>query len=187
MTEEDIEQLKRENAELGAALSRAEQRFQELEALLMRALLRIEELERQKAKDSHNSSLPPSRDHDKRHPMGQRPKSQKRKGGQAGHRGHTLLQVKEPDEVIVHRPLVCEHCQWDLRAEPGQLVERRQVHDLPAVRVQVQEHQLHAGKLSAECQRTCTVWPRAPGSGRLSLAVPVAFRRADVRNVGRSV
>ena len=62
MTEEEIQQLKKEHAELKATCARQEQHIEELEGLLMRALLRIEELERRLSKDSHNSHKPPSSD-----------------------------------------------------------------------------------------------------------------------------
>jgi transposase len=137
MTEEEAKAY----ADLKDQLAQKEQRIQELEGLLMGALLRIEELERRVAKDSHNSSLPPSRDHGKGKPLGQRTKSQKPSGGQSGHTGHTLVQVQAPDEVICHRPACCAGCQHLLSGEAGQVLERRQVHDLPEVRVWVQEHQ----------------------------------------------
>ena len=142
MTEEEIQRLREENAELKAALAQKEQRIQELEELLRGALLRIEEWEKRLVKDSHNSSLPPSRDHGTRKPLGQRPKSQKPSGGQPGHRGHALQAVEQPDEVIVHRPERCQHCQHELGEQAGQVVERRQVHDVPTVRLRVQEHQV---------------------------------------------
>ncbi|HEU4966721.1 MAG TPA: IS66 family transposase [Candidatus Saccharimonadales bacterium] len=144
MTEEAWLDLQKENAELKAALAQKEQRIQELEGLLMGALLRVEELERRFAKDSHNSSLPPSRDHGTRKPLGKRPKSQKRSGGQQGHQGHTLMLAKTPDEVLIHRPASCPSCQTDLREQPGVIVERRQVHDVPTWRLQVWEHQVEA-------------------------------------------
>ena len=136
MTEEEAQ----EYAQLQEQLVQKEQRIQELEGLLMGALLRIEELERRVAKDSHNSSLPPSRDHGTRKPMGQRAKSQRSSGGQQGHPGQTLMQVQQPDEVIVHRPANCSWCQCDLSGQAGQILERRQVHDLPELRMWVQEH-----------------------------------------------
>jgi len=140
MSEEEAQ----ESVQLKKQLAQKEQRIQELEGLLSGALLRIEELERRLAKDSHNSSLPPSRDHGTRKPLGQREKSSNPKGGQPGHPGHTLGLVETPDEVIVHRPAVCSHCQGDLSQETGQVVERRQVHDLPDLRLRVQEHQAEA-------------------------------------------
>src|SRR3979411_2572818 len=99
MTEEEAQAYDK----LKEQLTQKEQRIQELEGQLMGTLLRIEELERRLAKDSHNSSLPPSRDHMKRKPPGQRKKSEKPSGGQRGHQGHTLMQVPTPDQVIRHR------------------------------------------------------------------------------------
>jgi transposase len=138
MTEEEAQAY----AELKELLVQKERRIQELEGQLIGTLLRVEELERRLAKDSHNSSLPPSRDHGKRTPLGQRKKSKRASGGQTGHQGHMLLQAQTPDEVISHRPLSCQACHRDLRQEAGRVIERRQVHDLPELRMQVHEHQL---------------------------------------------
>ena len=52
------------------------------------------------------------------------------------------MQVASPDEVVHHRSQVCAHCQQSLEGVVGQVKERRQVHDLPAVRLVVQEHQV---------------------------------------------
>jgi transposase len=93
-----------------------DERIAELEAENARqreqiaALLeRVQELEARLAKDSHNSNKPPASD-----PLGRkRPRSQRRRsgqkpGGQLGHRGETLPLVATPDEVVEHRPSVCE-------------------------------------------------------------------------------
>ncbi len=144
MTEEEARQLRKENAELKEAGARKDQRIEELEALLMRALLRIEELERRLGKDSHNSSKPPSSDDLSRKGSQPRPKSENPSAGQAGHQGHTLQQITTPDRVITHRPTHCEACQSDLRQEAGPLKERRQIHELPALRLVVTEHQVEA-------------------------------------------
>jgi transposase len=141
MTEEEARQLKQELAELKAEVARKDQRIEELEALLMRAVLRIEELERRLAKDSHNSSKPPSSDGLSRKEK-PRHKSGKPKGGQKGHPGHALQQVATPDQVITHRPSICEACQRALCEVAGQIKERRQIHDLPELRLQVTEHRV---------------------------------------------
>lgn len=52
------------------------------------------------------------------------------------------MQIALPDEVVCHRPLVCVHCQQPLEGVTRQLKERRQVHDLPEVRLVVREHQV---------------------------------------------
>jgi transposase len=143
MTEEEASQLRKENAELKEEVARQQQRIEELEGLLMSALLRIEELERRLAKDSHNSHKPPSSDGFKRYRKAQE-SSSKPNGGQTGHPGHTLQFVEAPDQVIIHRPEQCEACQCDLTAAAGQVKERRQVHELPPLRLVVTEHRVES-------------------------------------------
>ncbi|HEU5377741.1 MAG TPA: transposase, partial [Ktedonobacteraceae bacterium] len=99
-------------------------------------------LEGQLAKDSHNSSLPPSSDRFARPAKSLRQKSGKKRGGQPGHRGHYLKQVETPDAVLVHGVGQCESCQQDLHDQPATLPERRQVIDLPTKRLWGTEHQV---------------------------------------------
>jgi hypothetical protein len=63
---------------------------------------RIAELERRLGLTSGNSSKPPSSDglRKKPSPKSLRPKGQKPSGGQLGHKGETLKQTAEPDEII---------------------------------------------------------------------------------------
>jgi transposase len=145
MTEEEIHQLKQEKeiAELKAACVLKDQRIEELEGLLMRALLRIDELERRLSKDSHNSHKPPSSDGLK-HKVKPRSKKQRSSGGQPGHQGHALQAVEQPDEVITHRPQHCEACHQALGECAGHVRERRQIHELPELRLQVIEHRVEA-------------------------------------------
>ncbi len=53
-----------------------------------------------------------------------------------------MIQVASPDEVVRHRPDVCVHCRQPLEGVAGEVKERRQVHDLPEVRLLVREHQV---------------------------------------------
>lgn len=62
----------------------------------------ITRLKAQVAKDSHNSSKPPSSDMH-REPKNLREKSRKPNGGQPGHHGHTLHRVENPDYVSIHK------------------------------------------------------------------------------------
>lgn len=141
MTEEEASQLRKENAEFKEELARKNQRVEELEGLLMNALLRIGELERRLAKDSHNSHKPPSSDGVIRHEKKRAPSS-KANGEQAGHAGHTLQLVEKPDQVIVHRPSHCEACQCEFAGVEGSVKERRHIHELPVLRLEVTEHQV---------------------------------------------
>lgn len=102
----------------------------------------IQHLQDQIQKNSRNSSKPPSSDGLKkprtrslRNP-GQRPN-----GGQPGHPGHTLQQVEHPDRVRVHEVDVCQTCQSSLEQVEEERREKRQVFDIPALRLEVTEHQ----------------------------------------------
>lgn len=159
--EEHITQLEAENAVLREQIATLLERVRELEARL--------------AKDSHNSSKPPSSDGLKRQPAltrSLRKATGKRSGGQIGHRGETLHLVAEPDAVEEHRPVVCATCQapLDERAEVVS-VERRQVHELPPVQLVVTEHQalrlrcpacqqVSAGDFPAEASSRAQYGPR---------------------------
>jgi transposase len=149
-------------------MSTAEDRLAEVEAenaalrAQVEALLgRIEELEARLAKDSHNSSKPPSTDPlGRKRPRSQRKRSGKKPGGQLGHTGETLRLVSTPDEVVEHRPAVCVACQTPLdEAAPVALYERRQVRDLPPVRLVVCEHRALHVRCPACAQVNVGVFP----------------------------
>src|SRR5258706_15493047 len=110
-------------------------------ALAQNALLleRVQELEARLAKDSHNSSKPPSSDGLVRKTKSLRRKSGKKPGGQLGHRGETLRLAATPDGGEEHRPGACAHCQRPLEDGSVVLRERRQVHELPPLPLLVRE------------------------------------------------
>src|SRR5258705_4234176 len=103
---------------------------------------RVQELEARLAKDSHNSGKPPSSAGLARRTKSLRKRSGKRPGGQLGHRGETLRLVAVPDVVVEQRPTVCSACQMPLSAEALVVLrERRQVQEVPPLRLQVTEQQ----------------------------------------------
>lgn len=103
----------------------------------------IQHLRDQSRKTSRNSSKPPSSDGaKKRRPKSLRERGQNPNGGQFGHTGHTLLQVENPQKVKVHEVEVCRKCHASLAGEQGEVHEKRQVFDIPAVHIEVTEHQI---------------------------------------------
>src|SRR5947209_4509262 len=133
--DEELEQSHQANQDLREGLKQAIEAIEYLQE-------RVKALEGQQAKNSHNSSLPPSSDRFVRPAKSLRQKSGKKPGGQPGHHGHHLRQVETPDEVLLHPVERCEHCQHDLREHPAEMPERRQVMDLPVKRLWVTEHRV---------------------------------------------
>ena len=140
----------------------------------------VEALRGRLAKDSHNSSKPPSSDGPatpKRVPKSLRGTSGRRPGGQPGHPGASLTLVEQPDEVVVHQPSACAGCGRGLGGAPVLRTERRQVIDLPVVRAQVVEHRAETRGCPGCGQATTAPFPAdvpAPvqyGPGVATLAV----------------
>lgn len=132
------------------------------------ALDRIAELEARLAKNSRNSSKPPSSDGlAKPAPKSLRRGSGRKPGGQGGHPGSTLSQVAAPDLAIAHEPAGCGDCGASLRGRPITRIERRQSFDIPPVRVRVTEHQL--------IERQCRCGVRTTGGAPAGVTAPVQY------------
>ena len=120
-------------------------------------------------KDSHNSSIPPSKDSlaaqaEKSKMLlstrSLREKSGKSTGGQVGHTGTTLEMASEPDSIVEHKPHFCTRCGGDLSSIQGSVLEIRQVFDVPKpIQPIVTEHQLIGKQCS--CGQCCqTQFPK---------------------------
>ena len=111
---------------------------------------RVKYLEECLAKNSSNSSKPPSTDGpSKPKPKNLRRKSGKKPGGQKGHSGSRLEPVDDPDRTIQHDSAKCS-CGCHLGNAPVIDVEKRQVFDVPPVEVVVTEHVVRT-KLCPNC------------------------------------
>ena len=103
---------------------------------------RIVQLEARLSLNSKNSSKPPSTDGlAKPNPKSLRIGGLRSTGGQKGHDGNTLTQSAHVDQVIAHQGApACPNCQREWLTH--EVLERRQVLELPMLRAQVIEHQL---------------------------------------------
>lgn len=121
---------------------------------------RIAELERRLGLNSSNSGKPPSSDGLKKpaRVRSLREHSDKKPGGQQGHKGETLRQVIDPNEVVDHYPSACSMCGAGLAPETSVGHSARQVFDLPEPPpLIVTEHRAH------DCQcPACGAKTRAP-------------------------
>lgn len=107
-------------------IERQEERIRELEGIIKR--------------DSHTSSKPPSSDGYAKRVINQKKRSGKNPGGQKGHEGNTLRMVENPDKVVVHQVECCRRCGRLLRKKSVLGYERRQVLEIPPLKVEVTEH-----------------------------------------------
>lgn len=137
--EEEVQALREENAALKAQVAELLPLKEQVEQLQEQ----VKQLTSRLAKDSHNSHLPPSSDRfaRKKKVRSLRKRSDKKPGGQAEHPGETIQWSSCPDELIRHVVASCSHCQAELAAVEPQMVEARQIIELPKKRHLVIEHQ----------------------------------------------
>lgn len=122
--------------------------------LILELMQRVKDLEAKLAKNSSNSSKPPSSDGlgKKLKVDSSRDKSGKRPGGQPGRQGKNLSQVSNPDYIQKHSPAMCDRCQVTLERVSPCDVEKRQVFDFPDIRIIVTEHRVES-KICPCCAR----------------------------------
>ncbi len=137
--EEELQALREENAVLKAQVAELLPLKEQVEQLQEQ----VKQLRSRLAKDSHNSHLPPSSDRfgRKKKTRSLRKRSGKKPGGQAEHPGETIQWCSHPDEIIRHAVSACCHCQAELSSVEPQMVEARQIIELPSKRHVVIEHQ----------------------------------------------
>lgn len=102
----------------------------------------IKRLKDQLQLDSHNSSKPPSTDLSRKQKIPSlRKVSGLSPGGQKGRKGTTLKQASNPDHKKEIKVSVCEHCGRDISFVPPKTIEKRQVFDIPNIKIEITEHQ----------------------------------------------
>ena len=99
----------------------------------------IKTLEDRLSQNSTNSSKPPSTDWPiKKRSL--RKKTGRSPGGQKGHKGHNLKMAEVPDSIRVHKVHTCSGCGRSLEDIAPDGYSKRQVFDLPPIKVEVTEH-----------------------------------------------
>ncbi len=134
--------------------------FHQMNEIINQLIGRIQALENQMAKNSGNSSKPPSSDgYNKPSPKSLRKRHKTKSGGQPGHTGKTLQMVPEPDRVEVYEVGQCRHCQTSLEQVAVESVEKRQVFDIPPIKMEVTEYQAEIKRCPQCGKRTKADFP----------------------------
>ena len=128
----------------------------------------VDELKKRKPKNSSNSSLPPSKDLFRLKNQSLRKKSDRKSGGQPGHKGETLQMSETPDETIHHMPdAICPFCGKTHDPESAEAITKRQVIDIPVVKAKVTEHLVYSTK--------CTCGKTSTGTFPADVVAPVQY------------
>jgi len=147
--EEYIAQLEAINAQQSQQIALLEQQVASL----------LDEISKLKVrKDSHNSSLAPSTDIVKKN-KSLRIKSNRKSGGQAGHKGSTLKMSSTPDEIVSLKSSFCSACGADLASATFVLQAKRQVIDIPPIIPIYKEYQQFSCSCSACSHRQIADFP----------------------------
>jgi transposase len=111
----------------------------ELRGQVIELARRVAELESRLGSDSSNSSQPPSSEGLRKKPATPRRRGGRR-GKQPGDPGRHLAQTADPDEIVDHAPAACAECGGGLGDADIVATRRRQVFDIPPLRLSVTEH-----------------------------------------------
>jgi len=155
----------------------------ERDRLIERLVERITQLEARVGRNSQNSSQPPSSDgFVKPPPRSLRRPSGRKPGKGSGERGFRLESRPDPDEVRLHQPRACRRCGVGLAGAAVVGEERRQVFDLPAIRVRVIEHRAQrricaCGAVTTAAFPTEATAPTCYGPGVAALGVYLLGRQ----------
>ena len=150
-----------------AAMAQLPQTVAECHAVIALLLERVKVLEERVNLDSNNSSKPPSSNGPGQMSRAQRRASERKRGAQPGHKGHTraLLDESEVDRLVDCKPdAVCE-CGGEV--EVVDQPQRHQVFEVPPLRAQVDEYRLYSGRCKGCGKLHAGVLPGGVPKGQL--------------------
>jgi len=117
-----------------------------LKQQLSEALFLIKDLQTEiqllkNGRKSNTSSTPSSQDYTRSNIKNSREKSNRKSGGQKGHKGSSLKMSENPDNIIEHIPNFCRECGEKLDISLSQLHKKRQEIVIPPITPKYIEHQ----------------------------------------------
>lgn len=147
----EYDNLKQENAELKQQLS---------EALSMIRDLQIEIQLLKNGRKSDTSSTPSSQDYGRSNKFNLREKSNRKSGGQIGHKGSSLRMSEDPDEIQKYIPRYCKQCGEEFDDDSiFELHKRKQEVVIPPINAKFIEHQSYSCTCSKCDTQTATNLP----------------------------
>jgi transposase len=147
---------------------------------------RVAQLEHKAARDSSNSSKPPSSDSPytktprKPRDRSLRGRSGRRPGKQPGAPGVTLAQVGDPDRTVVCAPDRCAGCGHDLADAPVAEMQKRQVFEVPPPPRPLVTEYLVQARVCPACGATSIGQAPAGVSGRVQYGPGVWAHAANL-------
>ena len=139
----------------------------ECHAVIAQLIERVKLLEERFSLDSNNSSKPPSSNGPGSPNRAQRRASERKRGAQPGHKGHSraMLDEAEVDRVVECKPeSVCD-CGGQIELTPR--AQRHQVFDVPPMRAQVDEYRIYSGRCAGCGKPHAGVLPAGVPKGQL--------------------
>lgn len=149
------------------AAAQLPQTVPECHAVIAQLLERVKLLEERISLDSNNSSKPPSSNGPGSPNRAQRRASQRKRGAQPGHKGHSraMLDEGEVDRLVDCKPQAQCECggQVVLAGAP----QRHQVFEVPPMRAQVDEYRIYSGRCTGCGKAHAGVLPAGVPTGQL--------------------
>lgn len=109
---------------------------------------------------SDTSSTPGSQDYGRSNKYNLREKSDRKSGGQIGHKGSSLKMVEKPDETKKHIPGYCKQCGGEFGADTVfEIHQRKQEVVIPPIKARFIEHQSYRCTCSKCNTQTTTGLP----------------------------